>query len=467
MKGTIWDRALMGEAFERAHAFLAALPERSVVPTPAAIARLEAGLTGEMPAAATPPLETLVELDRLASPATIASAGPRFFGFVHGGALPVSLAASWLATAWDQNAFSSVSSPAGTRLEETALRWLQALFGLPHDTAGALTTGATIANFTALAAARHRLLARAGWDVERDGLFDAPSIPVYVSEESHPTVRKALAMLGLGRDRVTLLPTDEQGRIRGDAIPDLAPGSLVCAQAGNVNSGAFDPFPALADACRRSGAWLHVDGAFGLWALASREKRALAEGVALADSWVTDGHKWLNVPYDCGVVFVRDADALRGAMSISAAYLPTDGAREPFHYSPEASRRARGAEVWAVLRSLGREGVEALVDRCCRHARRFAAGLSDAGHAVLNDVVLNQVVVSFGDDDENARVIDAVQREGVCWCGPTAWRGRSAMRISVSCWATGDDDVERSLDSILRAARAERAAPAARAAGDG
>jgi glutamate/tyrosine decarboxylase-like PLP-dependent enzyme len=464
MKGTIWDRALMSEAFERAHAFLEALPERDVAPPSSAVERLEAGLAGPIPSVSTPPVDVLVELDRLASPATVASAGPRFFGFVHGGALPVSLAASWLATAWDQNAFSTISSPAGTRLEETVLRWLQDLFGLPDGTAGALTTGATLANFTALAAARHRLLARAGWDVERDGLFGAPAIPVYVSEESHPTVRKALALLGLGRDRVETLATDDQGRIRADALEAIAPGSLVCAQAGNVNSGAFDPFPVLSDACRRRDAWLHVDGAFGLWALASREKRALAEGVALADSWVTDGHKWLNVPYDCGIVFVRDAEALRNAMSIAAAYLPADGAREPFHYTPEASRRARGVEAWAVLRSLGREGVEALVDRCCGHARRFAEGLAEAGHEILNEVVLNQVVVSFGDDDANARVIGAIQREGVCWCGPTQWRGRAAMRISVSCWATGEDDVERSLDSILRAARAEGGAlPAATA----
>jgi glutamate/tyrosine decarboxylase-like PLP-dependent enzyme len=361
----------------------------------------------------------------------------------------VALSANWLAGAWDQNAFSSTSSPAGVLFEDVALRWLNALFGFAPETAGALTTGATLANFTALAAARHRLLARAGWDVEAQGLFGAPPIRVFTSAESHPTVSKALALLGLGRDRVTALATDEQGRIRIDGIQTLDERSLVCAQAGNVNSGASDPFPELVDACRRAGAWLHVDGAFGLWALASRSKRSLVRGVEGADSWATDAHKWLNVPYDCGVAFVRDAPALSAAMSITAAYLPVDAPREPFHFTPEASRRARGIEVWAALRGLGREGIEEMIDRCCRHALRFAGALAEAGHAVLNDVVLNQVVVSFGDDETNGRVVEAVQREGVCWCGPTQWRGRSAMRISVSSWATQDADVERSVASIL------------------
>jgi glutamate/tyrosine decarboxylase-like PLP-dependent enzyme len=371
---------------------------------------------------------------------------------VHGGALPVSLAANWLATAWDQNGFSFASSPVAVVIEEAALRWLRSIFGLPASAATTLTTGATMANFSALAAARHRLLSRQGWDVESQGLFAAPSIRVVVSEEAHPTIGKALSMLGFGRDRVETIPVDRQGRIRVDAIPDLDARTIVCAQAGNVNSGAFDPFPELAAACRSTGAWLHVDGAFGLWALASKEKQALALGVEEADSWATDAHKWLNVPYDSGVAFVRDGDALRSAMSIAAPYLPVDGPREPFHYTPETSRRARGVELWAALRTLGRGGVEELIDGCCRHARRFAQGLSTAGHRVLNEVVLNQVVVSFGDDDRNARVVDLVQREGVCWCGPTNWQGRSAMRISVSCWATKDDDVERSLESILHCA---------------
>lgn len=465
MKGTILDRDLLDETVTRAARFLEGLPDRAVAPEPAAIERLRKGLGQSMPDRSCAALEVLAELDDLASPAIVASAGPRFFGFVNGGTLPVTLAANWLASAWDQNSFSFASSPAGVILEETALRWLQSLFGFPETTAAALTTGATMANFTALAAARHRLLAGAGWDVESKGLFAAPPIQVVVSAESHPTVGKSLAMLGLGRDRVTTLATDAQGRIRVDAIPKFDGPTLVCAQAGNVNSGAFDPFDELADACRGDDRWLHVDGAFGLWALASKEKCSLARGVERADSCVTDAHKWLNVPYDCGIAFVRDADALRSSMSIAAAYLPADGPREPFHYTPEASRRARGVEVWAALRGLGRDGLEEMIDRCCRHARRFEAGLADAGHAILNEVVLNQVVVSFGDDEANRRVIDAIQREGVCWCGPTQWQGHAAMRISVSCWATGEDDVERSLESILRCASRASSQPHERALG--
>ena len=458
MKGTILDRDLLAETLIRAGRFLETLPDRAVAPEAAAVERLAMRLGGSMPEHACDALDVLRELDELGSPATMASAGPRFFGFVHGGALPITLAANWLSGAWDQNAFSLASSPVGVMFEATALRWLQSLFGFPETAAAAFTTGATLANFSALAAARNRLLSQAGWDVESDGLFGAPPIEVVVSDESHPTVGKALSMLGLGRDRITALPTDRQGRIRVDSIPTFDGPTLVCAQAGNVNSGAFDPFSELADACAGEDTWLHVDGAFGLWALASKKKSLLARGIERADSWATDAHKWLNVPYDCGIAFVRDAEALRGAMSIAAAYFPVDAPREPFHFTPETSRRARGIEVWAALRSLGRDGVEAMIDRCCHHAQRFGQALAEAGHAVLNEVVLNQVVVSFGDDEANQRVIEAIQREGVCWCGPTQWQGRAAMRISVSCWATGDDDVERSLESILRCASSVSAA---------
>jgi glutamate/tyrosine decarboxylase-like PLP-dependent enzyme len=257
-----------------------------------------------------------------------------------------------------------------------------------------------------------------------------------------------------GRARVKELPTDSNGRILPGSLPEFGPPTLVCAQAGNVNSGGFDPFPELVNACRTSGAWLHVDGAFGLWARASREKRELARGLEGADSWATDGHKWLNVPYDCGIAFVRDRRALQAAMSISAAYLPADAPREPFHFTLEASRRARGIDVWAALLSLGRSGVEALVDRCCAHARRFATGLEQAGFEILNEVELNQVVVSFGDEARNHAVVQAINEEGVCWYGPTSWRSRSGMRISVPCWATTEEDVDRSLESMIRSAGA-------------
>ncbi len=451
--GRFDQRELLMEVTERASRFLLALPDRRVAADPAAVAALEAWSASlKLPDAGIAPRDVVAELDARLSAATVASAGPRFFGFVHGGSLPAALAANWLAGAWDQNAFSTASSPAGVLIEALAGAWLLDVLGLPSDAAVAFTTGATLANFTALAAARRRVLADAGWDVEADGLFGAPPITLLVSAESHPSVRKGLGLLGLGRRRVVELEVDRQGRIRADRLPDLDGAAIVCAQAGNVNSGACDPFEALHDWCAERRAWLHVDGAFGLWAQASPTLQSLTAGVALADSWATDGHKWLNVPYDCGIAVVRDAEALHGAMSFGAPYLPTEARREPFHYGPEASRRARGIEVYAALRSLGRRGLAEMIETGCRHARRFAEGLGKAGHTVLNEVVLNQVVVSFGAAEIDRAVIKAIQTAGECWCGPTNWQGRDAMRISVSGWATTDDDVERSLASILQCA---------------
>jgi glutamate/tyrosine decarboxylase-like PLP-dependent enzyme len=430
--------------------YLEALPSRPVGAAPAAVARLREALAVPLPEKGRAPLAVLEELDALGSPATVATAGPRYFGFVTGGALPATVGAGMLALAWDQNAFSTTSSPAGALLEEAALRWLADLLGLPFGCGGSLVTGATLANVSALAAARHALLAREGWDVESQGLAGSPPLRVVVGAEVHASVRKALGLLGLGRDRVSVLPTDVEGRIRADALPALEGPAIVCAQAGNVNSGASDPFPALRAWCDAHDAWLHVDGAFGLFAAASPRLRWQVEGVERADSWATDAHKWLNVPYDCGVVFVRDPAALRGAMSLDAAYLPAQAEREPFHYAPELSRRARGVEVWAALRNQGREGVTDLVERCCRHARQLADALAAAGYEILNEVVLNQVVVALGSEAAAADAIARVQADGTCWCGPTVWRGRSGLRISVSGWATSEDDVERSAHALLR-----------------
>jgi glutamate/tyrosine decarboxylase-like PLP-dependent enzyme len=335
-----------------------------------------------------------------------------------------------------------------------ALGWLLDLFKLPGESGGAFVTGATMANFSALAAARHALLRREGWDVEADGLFGAPELTVVVGEEAHPTLFKSLGLLGLGRRRVVRVPVDSQGRMRADALPELSGPTVVCAQAGNVNTGAFDPLPEICARAHEAGAWVHVDGAFGLWAAAAPSRAHLAEGLSEADSCATDFHKWLNVPYDSGVAFVRDADALRSAMAVTAEYLPTESPyRNPSDYTPELSRRARGVEVWAALRSLGRAGVAEMVERNCRQARRFAEGLSAAGFEVLNEVALNQVLVSFGDAATTGRVISEIQSDGTCWCGGTIWQGRTAMRISVSSWATTDEDVERSLEAILRIAR--------------
>jgi glutamate/tyrosine decarboxylase-like PLP-dependent enzyme len=309
-----------------------------------------------------------------------------------------------------------------------------------------------VANLTALAAARHAVLQRAGWDAEGQGLFGAPPIQVVVGEEVHPSLIKALGVLGMGRERVTRVPVDRQGRMRVEELPDLSGPAIVCVQAGNVNTGAFDPIAAVCRRAHAAGAWVHVDGAFGLWAAASPQYRPLADGIGLADSWATDAHKWLNVPYDSGLAFVKDAECLRAAMSIAAAYLPQGAHREPSQFVPELSRRARGVEVWAALKSLGRSGLTELIERCCRCAQRFAEGLRAAGFEILNDVVLNQVLVSFGAPELTAQVIAALQEDGTCWCGSTVWQGRTAMRISVTNWATTEADVDRSLAAIVRIA---------------
>jgi glutamate/tyrosine decarboxylase-like PLP-dependent enzyme len=451
---------LLRDAATRAASYLDGLDARKVAPDPVATAALEA-LDAPMPVKGCDPARVIADLDAFGSPATMAMAGPRFFGFVIGGALPVTLAANWIAGAWDQNSAFYEATPATSRIEQIALRWLIDLIGLPADTGGAFVTGATVANFAALAAARHVVLARAGWNVEAEGLFGAPPIQVIVGEEAHPSLVKSLGLLGLGRNRVVRVPVDGQGRMRADALPRIATPSIVCTQAGNVNTGAIDPIDEICARVEGSGAWVHVDGAFGLWAAASPELAPMMRGVARADSWATDAHKWLNVPYDCGLAFSRDADALRAAMAVTAEYLPgLSPFRNPADYTPELSRRARGIEVWAALRALGREGVAELVERNCRQARRFAEGLRGAGYRVLNEIALNQVLVAFGDAATTQRVIAAIQADGTCWCGGTVWQGETAMRISVSSWATTDEDVEKSLAAMLRAAKAAGATPA-------
>ncbi len=443
---------LLESASARAIRYLEDLDARAVAPEPGALDAIPR-LDEPLPEDTTDPEKTLQMLDAIGSPASMAMAGPRFYGFVTGGSLPVTLAANWLAGAWDQNCVFHRVTPATAILETVALQWLLDILHLPAGSGGAFVTGATVANFTALAAARHKVLAQAGWQVEADGLFGAPPITVIVSEEAHPSLFKSLGMLGLGRNRVVRVPVDAQGRMRAEALPAIAGPTIVCTQAGNVNTGAFDPTGAICEKARAAGAWVHVDGAFGLWAAAAPQRVHLAEGMAMADSWATDAHKWLNVPYDSGVAIVREPDALRAAMSITAEYLPTDTAyRNPSDYTPELSRRARGVEIWAALRHLGRAGVARLVERCCRHARRFADELGRTGYTILNDVVLNQVLVSFGDAATTAKVVAAVQADGTCWCGDTVWQGQSAMRISVSSWATAEADVERSIEAILRVA---------------
>jgi glutamate/tyrosine decarboxylase-like PLP-dependent enzyme len=405
--------------------------------------------------------QVVAELVAGAEPGIVGTQTGRYFGFVIGSALPASVAADWLATAWDQNGFSVTLSPAAAAFEDVAAAWIADLLLLPDGVSSGFVTGAQGANTTALAAARQHVLSAAGWDVGRDGLGGAPRIRVLAGAERHVTIDRSLRLLGLGTSCLELVPADDQGRMRADALHvalEAAEGpTIVCAQAGNVNTGSFDPLTEIASACERAGAWLHVDGAFGLWAAASPRHRHLVAGSERAASWATDAHKWLNVPYDCGIVFSRHSQAHGDAMAVAASYLQRADGRSPSDWVPESSRRARGFATWAALRALGRAGVADLVDRCCTHARRFAELLgAEPDVEILNEVVLNQVLVRFGDDDETTReVVRRVQEDGTCWLGATEWQGRAAMRISVSSFRTTAEDVERSAAAIIAAAARE------------
>jgi glutamate/tyrosine decarboxylase-like PLP-dependent enzyme len=402
--------------------------------------------------------ESIIKLlNEVGSKTTVANAGGRFFGFVIGGSHPVSLAANWLASAWDQNGGLEVTSPINAKIEEITSEWLKELLPVSKDSVVGFVTGVTVANFCGLAAARHSLLNKQGWNVEAQGLFGAPPIKVVIGDHAHGSLLKALSLVGFGSERVIKVPVDDQGRMKSDKLPnDIDESTIVCLQSGSVNSGCFDPAKEIIPICKSKGAWIHVDGAFGLWAGTSPQKSFLTQGVELADSWATDAHKWLNVPYDSGIVFVsrkNGTDDLRSAMSIEGAYLVQSGNRIPYHYTPELSRKARAIDIWAALRSLGKKGIADLIDRTCLHAEKFADGLQKAGYQILNDVVINQVLVSFGTSDITDKIISEIQKDGTCWVGGTKWNGESAMRISVSSWATTDEDVEKSLEAMIRIAR--------------
>lgn len=445
--------ALLGDAAGRARRYLAGLGERSVIPSPEDLAAL-ASFDEALPDGPSDPAQTLALLDGVGSPATVASAGGRYFGFVTGGSLPVAVAANWLATAWDQNAALPVMSPVAARLHDVVTGWLVQLLGLPSGTAAVFVTGSAMANTAALAAARDRQLARAGWDVQADGLFGAPPLNVVIGENAHSTLVRALGVVGLGRQRVVRVDADDQGRMRADRLPTRTDGpTLICAQAGEVNTGAFDPFAEIIEWARQNEAWVHVDGAFGLWALVDPSRAQLTAHVTEADSWAVDAHKWLNVPYDCGICLVRHPEDLRRTFAASAGYLPPGTGFEAFHHTPQASQRARQVEVWAVLRSLGRTGVADLVSGACDQARVLAGRLRENGLEILNEVVLNQVLVRHQNDELTTQLVATVQQDGTCWCGPTIWKGHPAMRVSVSGWATTPADIQRSADAIVSAAR--------------
>jgi glutamate/tyrosine decarboxylase-like PLP-dependent enzyme len=427
--------------------YMDTIASRHVAPTQEALDNLSV-FDESTPQQATAPLDVLTMLETYGSPATMATTGPRFFGFVQGGALPVTIASNWLSTAWDQNAAPYILSPISAKLEEVAARWILDLIDLPRDAGVGFVTGASMGAFSAIAVARNKLLENAGYDVRKQGLYAVPPIRVVVSAEIHPMNLKALSYLGIGEDQLEYAPCDRQGRVIPDQLPEIDNLTIVLLQAGNINSGAFDPFGAISEIVHAHGGWVHIDGAFGAWARVSPTRRYLAEGMESANSWSFDCHKWLNVPYDSAVYICRDERYMRKVFGASASYLVESDRREPHHYTPELSRRARGVDVWAALKSLGREGVAQVVDRCCNHAATFARGLADMGFEVLNDVCLNQVVATYGDEAQTLEVMRRIQETGVLWLGPTHWQGRDALRVSVSSWVTSEDDVTMSLEAI-------------------
>jgi len=445
------EKQVLLSAAVKALDYLTEIKERNVSPTSASIEALDA-FNEELPGSGKDALETLEFLNRNGSPATMASTGGRYFGFVIGGSHVPALAANWLSTAWDQNAGLFVTSPVSAVIESVCEKWLTEILPVAPGASVGFVSGVTMANFTALAAARSAILNANDWDVERRGLFGAPPIRVVVSEEAHSSIFKALALLGLGMDRVIKVPTDHNGRIKIDCLPELNSNTIVCIQAGNVNTGGIDNGQIIIEA-KKKGAWVHVDGAFGLWAGASERKKHLTKHFELADSWATDGHKWLNVPYDNGIVLCRDKEHLRKAMSMDGSYLDQSGVRVPYQYTPELSRRARAVDIWAAMRTLGKSGIDDLVTRSCLYAELFAHRLQEAGFEILNEVETNQVLVSFGSDEETIDVIKAIQQEGTCWVSGTNWKGREAMRISVSSCATRPTDITKSVAAMITCAK--------------
>lgn len=440
------SKAIVSTASELAQRYLDTLAGRNVAPSPAALAGLSA-FDGALPDAPSAPDDTLDMLFRHGSPATTATAAGRFFGLVVGGTLPAPLGARILASAWDQVVFNDATSPVGVKLEQVAAGWLLDLLGLPEESAVSFVTGATMANFTCLAGARHALLAKQGWDVENQGLWGAPRIRVVAGRQSHVTVLKAVSMLGIGTGTVEWVDCDNQGRMIASALPETDETTIILTQAGNVNSGASDPIADIA--ARANGAWVHVDGAFGLWTAASPTRKGQLAGYEAADSWATDSHKWLNTPYDCGIAICKRPAAVHAAMATQAPYLKAGGTAAPKDMVPEFSRSARGVEIWAALHSLGRAGVADLVDRTCAHARNLAAGLENLGFEILNEVVLNQVVATLpGAEDKSGDIAARVQQSGEAWFGPTTWQGRAAVRFSVASWATTEQDIARTLSAV-------------------
>ncbi|MDA8136032.1 MAG: pyridoxal-dependent decarboxylase [Desulfobacteraceae bacterium] len=450
IRSQLATKALFDQARSHAFEYMDTLHDRPVYPSPETLENLSV-FDEPLPDAMGDPEKFLALLHTYGSPATVAQTGNRYFGFVNGGVTPAAVAAKWLADVWDQNAGLFVMSPIAARLEAVCERWLVDLFDLPETTRAGFVSGTSTATLCGLAAARNFLLARAGWDVHQKGLNKAPELKVVLGEEAHSTVFKALSLLGFGLDNLIRVKTDGQGRMKASDLPDLDAATLVIAQAGNVNTGAFDPFHEICGKAQKARAWVHIDGAFGLWAQGSENTKHLTGGIEKADSWSVDAHKTLNAPYDCGIVLCRDESALVSALQNTGAYIQYGQNRDSMLYTPEMSRRARSVELWATLKCFGRKGIEILVDGLCGNARLFAQELEKQEFHILNDIHFNQVLVSCGDDALTQAVLAEIKSGGVCWCGGSAWKGRSVIRISVCSWATTAQDVHMSVKAFVEA----------------
>ncbi|MEM7050376.1 MAG: aminotransferase class V-fold PLP-dependent enzyme [Acidobacteriota bacterium] len=457
---------LLEQAAGYARRYIEQVEDQPVFPAATARRRL-AELDGPLPDSPSSPEAMLALLHEVGSPATVAQTAGRYFGFVNGGALPPAVAARWLADVWDQNAALDVMSPIAARLELLCERWLVQLFGLPPKTAAGFVTGTSASLLCGIVTARDSLLRRQGWDVHGQGLYGAPEIRVVAGSQAHAAARRALSLAGLGSERVEWVEVDDQGRLLLEDLPTLDDRTLVLAQAGNVNSGAFDPVGEVCRQAAAAGAWVHVDGAFGLWAGACRETAHLYAGIERADSWSVDAHKTLNVPYDCGIILCRHRGELAASLRADAAYLASEGERQAMHHTPDMSRRARAVELWACLLTLGRRGIDDLVSQLCGRARQLAAELEDAGFEICNRVVFNQVLVRGEDDAQTSATLRHLQDSGECWCGGTTWRGDPAIRVSVCSWATTEGDIRRTAAAFVAARRAAEEDPSARNAPGG
>lgn len=450
MRHHMSDKALFEQVKAYSYDYMDSVRDKRVYPAPEAIKGLEI-FNEPIPELPSDPSDILNLLHKYGSPAAVAQTAGKYFGFVNGSAIPVSIAAKWLSDVWDQNAALYVISPVASKLEEICEKWLTGLLGLPSQTAAGFVSGTSTATFCGLAAGRNELLRKSGWDVNERGLFGAPNLRVIIGEQAHGTVFKALALLGLGKERVEKVPVDSEGRIIVDKLPKPDSSTLVIIQAGNVNTGAFDPIGEICDIANDAGAWVHIDGAFGLWAAASKNKQHLTHGLEKADSWSVDAHKTLNSPYDCGIILCKKREALVSAMQATGSYIQYSQNRDGMLYTPEMSRRARSVELWATLKFLGRQGVGELVDGLCELALQFSRKLSANGFNILNDVVFNQILVSCDTPEKTESTLENIQNSGECWCGGATWKGEPVIRISVCSWATTPEDVDKAVLTFIKA----------------